>query len=308
MKEYHLLVTSDDANQRLDLFLSSKLKKTRSSIIKLIKQKKVKVNGEVKKAGYLIKEGDHIQIQLPEVSEERLIPEPIPLKIVYKDDYLVVVDKPAGLVMYPAAGHYSGTLMNGLLYEVGRLATVGGPLRPGVVHRLDKDTSGLVVVALKDEAYYHLVEQFKQRTIERSYLAIVFGRLKEESGVIELPIGRSETHRKKTSNRTRRGKYAKTSWQVIQELRGATLIEARLSTGRTHQIRVHFASIGHPVIGDQVYGRKQTLVIDNRKIKIPRQMLHARTLGFKHPATGEWMRFESSPPDDMQRVLRLLME
>ncbi|NOX20481.1 MAG: RluA family pseudouridine synthase [Nitrospirae bacterium] len=306
MKKHHLLVTSDNVNLRLDLFLSLKLQKTRSSIIKLIKQKKVKVNGEVKKAGYIIKEGDQIQIQLPEVSEERLIPEPIPLKIVYKDDYLVVVDKPAGLVMYPAAGHYSGTLMNGLLYEVGRLATVGGPLRPGVVHRLDKDTSGLVVVALKDEAYYHLVEQFKQRTIERSYLAIVFGRLKEESGVIELPIGRSETHRKKMSTRTKRGKYAKTSWRVVQELRGATLIEARLSTGRTHQIRVHFASIGHPVIGDQVYGRKQQIQVDNKRLKIQRQMLHAKTLGFRHPYSEEWMRFDSPLPDDMAGILKLL--
>jgi len=238
---------------------------------------------------------------------EELIPEPIDIEIFYRDEHLVVVNKPPGLVMYPAAGHRSGTLMNALLYNVGRLAEVGGPLRPGVVHRLDKDTSGLIVVALSDKAYYGLVSQFKERTIKRLYYALVFGELKEDEGVIERPIGRSETHRKKMSTRTRRGRYAKTFWRVIQRLKGATLVEARLATGRTHQIRVHFASIGHPVLGDNIYGRKRFLEINNQRIKLPRQMLHAVTLGFVHPIKGEWLEFKTELPEDMKKIVKILL-
>ncbi len=308
MKEQITLVACiDDRGKRLDLFLSEKLGKTRSAVTKLIKDGHVLVNGTTVKAGYRLRTSVKVSVIIPEEPSEELIPEPIDIEIFYRDEHLVVVNKPPGLVMYPAAGHRSGTLMNALLYNVGRLAEVGGPLRPGVVHRLDKDTSGLIVVALSDKAYYGLVSQFKERTIKRLYYALVFGELKEDEGVIERPIGRSETHRKKMSTRTRRGRYAKTFWRVIQRLKGATLVEARLATGRTHQIRVHFASIGHPVLGDNIYGRKRFLEINNQRIKLPRQMLHAVTLGFVHPIKGEWLEFKTELPEDMKKIVKILL-
>ncbi len=306
MEQISFLVSEADRGKRLDLFLSEKLGKTRSAVTKLIKEGFVHVEGLSVKAGYRLKSSEKISITIPEEPEHELIPEHIPIEIIYQDEYLVVVNKPPGLVMYPAAGHRSGTLMNALLYHTGRLARVGGPLRPGVVHRLDKDTSGLVVVALNDDAYYALVEQFKERTIKRLYNALIFGQLKEDEGTIERPIGRSETHRKKMSTRTRRGRYAKTFWQVVERFHNATLVQARLATGRTHQIRVHFASIGHPVLGDHIYGRKRFLEINNQKIKIPRQMLHAATLGFTHPASGRWLEFCSEIPEDMREIMKIL--
>jgi len=179
-------------------------------------------------------------------------------------------------------------------------------LRPGVVHRLDKDTSGVMVVALEDGAYYHLAGQFKERTIQRQYLAVVYGDLNRNEGEIVLPIGRSESERKKMSTRVRKGKYAVTRWKVLRRFGAATFIEARLGTGRTHQIRVHFASIGHPVIGDRTYGKKTSVETGNRKIPVPRQMLHAALLGFVHPATGEYKEFSSPPPEDFNELLSLL--
>ncbi len=210
------------------------------------------------------------------------------------------------MVIYPAAGHSSGTLMNAIAYHSRKLASVGGPLRPGVVHRLDKDTSGVMVVALEDSAYYNLVEQFRQRSINRKYKALIYGALKRVSGEIMLKIGRSESDRKKMSTKVRRGKEAVTSWKVIERLTDATLIEAKLGTGRTHQIRVHFASIGHPVLGDKTYGKKTTLDTGKQKITFPRQMLHAELLGFTHPATGEYMEFRTEMPQDMTGIIALL--
>ena len=198
--------------------------------------------------------------------------------------------------------------MNAVAYHSGKLASVGGPLRPGVVHRLDKDTSGIMVVALDDDAYYGLVEQFRRRTIDRRYKALVYGNLQKDRGEISLRIGRSESDRKKMSTRIKKGKEAITSWNVVERFRGATLIEAKLGTGRTHQIRVHFASIGHPVLGDLTYGRKTQLEADRRKIVFPRQMLHAELLGFTHPVNGHYMKFRSGLPEDMRQIIEALRE
>lgn len=301
-------VEKAEAGKRLDVFVTEKLHRTRSFVNQLIKKSNVFVNkkGEIK-SGYRVKTGDIIEILLPD-EKITLRPEPIPIEILYKDDDIVVVNKPAGLVMYPAAGHRSGTLMNALAYHIDKLASVGGPLRPGVVHRLDKDTSGVVVVALSEKAYYALIEVFKRREIRRAYYAIVFGHMKEKEGEIELHIGRSKTHRKKMSTMVKRGRYAKTYWRVMEEYRDATLIEVRLATGRTHQIRVHFSSIGHPVLGDSVYGRKTSLKIKERTIKIPRQMLHAFELGFVHPVMGEWLEFSSPMPEDILDLIQKLRD
>lgn len=295
----YLEVSSEDASKRLDFLVSEKAGTTRSQAQRLIKNGCVLVNGGPESPNYKVKASDAIEVIRHEEGPEGLVPENIPLKILHMDEHLVVVDKPAGIVIYPAAGHNSGTLMNALAYHCKKLASIGAPLRPGVVHRLDKDTSGVMVVALSDEAYYDLVEQFRERTINRGYKALVFGDFKDNSGVIEKSIGRSDSDRKRMSTRGRRGKPALTTWRVIKRFGHATLIAAKLGTGRTHQIRVHFAAIGHPVLGDDTYGRKKSLQIGKNQIDFPRQMLHAETLGFNHPMTGEHLEFEAAMPDDM---------
>ncbi len=299
-------VQSSDTKERLDAFIARQTGITRSQIQKLIEQGDVLVNSRQSSQNYRVKISDEISIRQPEKPVEGLVPEAIPIEILYKDDYLVIVNKPAGMVVYPSAGHYSGTLMNALAYHCKKLASIGGPLRPGVVHRLDKDTSGIMVVALDDNAYYDLIEQFRQRTINRRYKALVYGNLREDSGEITSLIGRSETDRKKMSTRVRRGKEAVTRWRVIKRFGCATLMEARLGTGRTHQIRVHFASIGHPVLGDRTYGKKTFIDIGNKRIVFPRQMLHAELLGFIHPITKEPLEFSSPLPEDMKDLLPVL--
>jgi len=229
------------------------------------------------------------------------------LDILYKDDYLVTVNKPAGLVVYPSVGHSHGTLMNALYYHCRKLAAVGGPLRPGVVHRLDKDTSGVMVIALNDEVYYNLVEQFRKKTINKKYIALVYKNLTADEGEISLRIGRSLSDRKKMSTRVKKGKEAVTIWRVLERFGNATLIEVKLKTGRTHQIRVHFASMGHPVLGDKTYGKKVEIEIKGReKISFPRQMLHAELLGFIHPVTGKYLEFSASVPEDMSEKIKEL--
>jgi 23S rRNA pseudouridine1911/1915/1917 synthase len=299
-------VTADDKSTRLDIFTSEKAAITRSQAQKLIRDDLVLVNGEPETSGYKVRTSDELEIRMPLPSGESLTPQNIPLKILFMDDYLAVVDKPAGMVVYPAVGHSSGTLMNALAHYSSKLASIGGELRPGVVHRLDKDTSGVMVVALDDTAYYDLVEQFRKRTIQRKYVAIIWGNLKEDAGEISLAIGRSDSDRKKMSTRTRSGKEAMTHWKVLKRLTNATLIEARLGTGRTHQIRVHFAAIGNPVLGDTTYGKKTDIEISGRKFHIPRQMLHAQTLGLTHPHTGEFLKYSSSIPDDMRECIEYL--
>jgi 23S rRNA pseudouridine1911/1915/1917 synthase len=307
MSGENFVVAVSEEGQRLDTFLAKKTGITRSQIQKFIEKSNVLVRGEKVRPNYRVKAKDLISLIIPEEKIEGLIPEPIPLEILYKDDHIIVVNKPAGMVVYPSAGHYYGTLMNALLYYCRTLAAIGGPLRSGVVHRLDKDTSGVMVIALTDEAYYNLVEQFRQRTVYKRYLALIYGNLREDQGEIILIIGRSESNRKKMSTRVKKGREAVTQWKMIDRFRSASLIEVSLRTGRTHQIRVHFASIGHPVLGDRTYGEK--IEIEGRgkkKVFFPRQMLHAESLGFTHPVTGVYLEFSVPVPEDMAEKIEEL--
>lgn len=300
-----ILVQTSEAGERIDTFLAIKTGITRSQIQRLITKGNVLVNSKNVSRNYRLKTKDLITLSIPDKETEELLPEPIPIEIIYKDKYLVVVNKPAGMVVYPAAGHAHGTLMNALSYRCKKFATLGGPLRPGVVHRLDKDTSGVIVIALDDKAYYNLIEQFKRREINRRYIALIYGNLREDEGEISLRIGRSESDRKKMSTRVRKGKEAVTRWKILERFGKATLIAVRLGTGRTHQIRVHFASIGHPVLGDRTYGKKVEIEAKSRKkILFPRQMLHAEILGFAHPDSGEYLEFSSPVPEDMAERIK----
>jgi 23S rRNA pseudouridine1911/1915/1917 synthase len=298
-------VSGGDAGSRIDVVAAALSGMTRSQIRQYIETGRLTVCGSPVKPNYKTRAGDVISIAIP-ASGEQLIPEDLAIDILYQDNFVIVVDKPSGMVVYPAAGHTSGTLMNAVTHASAKLSSVGGPLRPGVVHRLDKDTSGVMVVALDDTAYYDLVEQFRRRTIRRKYRALVYGNLKDDRGEISLKIGRSQSDRKKMSTRARRGKEAVTAWTVVERFGAATLIEAKLGTGRTHQIRVHFASVGHPVLGDSTYGRKTAIEIGRKKIVLPRQMLHAELLGFVHPATGRQVEFRSELPPDMRAVIEEL--
>ncbi|MDP3260272.1 MAG: RluA family pseudouridine synthase [Thermodesulfovibrionales bacterium] len=307
-------VQEQDSGKRIDVLAVEETGITRSQIQRLIKRGFLLVDSRTVSQNYRVKAGDVIVLTAEDEKREHLIAEAIPIEILYMDEHLVVVNKPSGMVVYPAAGHSSGTLMNVLLYHCKKLEAPGGPLRPGIVHRLDKDTSGVMAVALDSAAYYNLAEQFKQRTINRRYVALIYGNPKENGGQISLAIGRSETDRKKMSTRVRRGKEALTIWKVIERFRHAAFIEAKLRTGRTHQIRVHFASIGHPVLGDRAYGKKiemetkesRRLDSTRGKLTFPRQMLHAESLGFIHPVTGEYLEFHSPMPEDMEDCISKL--
>ena len=301
-----LIVLPLDLFKRLDIFVSEKTGITRSQVQRLMEDGQILVNSRTQRQSYKVKATDIIAVKESEKAQEMVMPEPVHIRSLYVDAHLVVVDKPAGMVVYPSAGHHSGTLVNALLYHYKKVASIGGPLRPGIVHRLDKDTSGVMVVALEDSAYYRLAEQFKNKTIIRRYKALVFGEIREDSGEITLDIGRSASDRKKMSTRTKKGKAALTHWRVVKRFKGATLIEARLGTGRTHQIRVHFAALGHPVLGDRTYGKKLVLEIKKTRISFPRQMLHAETLGFIHPISNTYMEFSSSVPADMAECIMKL--
>lgn len=299
-----------DEGKRLDIFLSDKLKISRAKIQEAIEKQLIKVNNSVKTKSYKLKHKDIINVSeeflnLWYSKQEVLIPQNIPVDILYKDDYLVVLSKPAGMVVYPGPGHPSGTLLNALAYHIKKLANVGAPLRPGVVHRLDKDTSGVIVVALDDRAYYKLVEAFKRREVKKEYIALVYGKL-NGSGEIMLPIGRAIYDRKKMSTKSKKVKEAITQWEVVKNFKDFTLVKVKIITGRTHQIRVHFASIGHPVLGDKTYGKKTYIEFDRKKIAIPRQMLHAYKIELTHPITGRLLKFEASLPDDIKEILNIL--
>jgi len=306
-----ILVTSEFANRRIDKFLSSVGQGfspvlSRSFIQKLINNSRVTVSGRAVKSSYKLKIGDEIKVEFPELKPPSVKPEPIPLDIVYEDESVIVVNKSAGMVVHPAGGTYSGTLVNALLYHCrDTLSGIGGVERPGIVHRLDKDTSGLLIVAKDDFTHRHLSKQLRDRTIVRKYLALVKGNIKEDSKRIEMPIGRHVSDRKKMSTKTRKGRLAITEFKVVERFGDYTLLEVRLKTGRTHQIRVHLSSIGHSVAGDRVYGGSQKSEVRSQ-ISIPRQMLHANTLGFIHPKTGGDLEFETSIPADMESVLKFL--
>ncbi|GAB5046314.1 RluA family pseudouridine synthase [Thermodesulfovibrio sp. TK110] len=295
--------------KRLDVFISEKLNLSRTKAQETIEKGFVKVNNFLKSKSYKLKFNDLVEVFSEFLSEteenKELIPQNIPLDVIYRDDYLIVLSKPANMVVYPCPGHKEGTLLNALAYHVKKLASAGAPLRPGVVHRLDKDTSGVIVIAVDDKAYYGLIEAFKKRHVNKEYIALVSGELKG-SGKITLPIGRAIYDRKKMSTRTKKAKDAITEWEVLRNFKNYTLVKVRIITGRTHQIRVHFSAIGHPVLGDRTYGRKTYIEVGGKKLPITRQMLHAWKIKFRHPITGETLQFESPLPKDMTEIIDLL--
>lgn len=304
-------VSEEDQGKRLDLFISEKLKLSRAKAQQLIEADRVLVNGKIKQKSYKLQKNDEVQVDESSLEEEKspevIIPQNIPLEILYKDEHIVAISKPPGMVVYPSLGHPDGTVINALAYHQKKLASVGGPLRPGVVHRLDKDTSGVLLVALTDEAYYRLVEMFKKREISKYYIAIAFGNLYGR-GKIELPIGRAIGDRKKMSTKSKRSKEAITEWEVLENFSEHTLLRLKIITGRTHQIRVHLSSIGHPILGDSTYGRKVYLEIGKKRIPIRRQMLHAHRLTLPHPITGEELSIEAPLPSDMNELISILRE
>ncbi|HFI0600916.1 TPA: RluA family pseudouridine synthase [Streptococcus suis] len=285
---------------RLDKALADLTELSRSVANEQIKAGQVLVNGQAKKAKYSVQAGDVLTYQIPEVEEVDYVAENIPLDIVYQDEDVAVVNKPQGMVVHPSAGHTSGTLVNALLYHVKDLSAINGVLRPGIVHRIDKDTSGLLMIAKNDEAHTRLAEELKAKKSLRKYIAIVHGNLPNDRGMIEAPIGRSEKDRKKQAV-TAKGKEAVTRFQVLERFGDYTLVELTLETGRTHQIRVHMAYIGHPVAGDEAYGPRKTL-------KGQGQFLHAQTLGFTHPRTGELVEFTADTPAIFQETLEKLRQ
>lgn len=283
---------------RLDKAVADLIPLSRSHANEQIKNGQILVNGQVKKAKYAVKAGDVITYELPEPEALEYVAENLPLDIVYQDEDVAVVNKAQGMVVHPSAGHTSGTLVNALMYHIKDLSGINGVLRPGIVHRIDKDTSGLLMIAKNDDAHIKLAEELKDKKSLRKYWAIVHGNLPNDRGVIEAPIGRSEKDRKKQAV-TAKGKPAVTRFHVLERFGNYTLVELQLETGRTHQIRVHMAYIGHPVAGDEVYGPRKTL-------KGHGQFLHARTLGFTHPKTGEVMEFTAEAPAIFQETLEKL--
>ena len=285
--------------ERLDVRLSRETGMTRSRVETLIREGRAQVNGAVeKKPGRKVSETDAVSCDVPPPVAVEARPEDIPLEILYEDDDLAVVVKPCGMVVHPAAGNEDGTLVNALLFHLKNLSGIGGALRPGIVHRLDKDTSGLLLVAKNDATHAALSDALKARTIHKTYRAVARGAFKEPTGVVEAPIGRSPKDRKKMAI-VPDGRYARTEYRVLEPLRGATLVDVNLITGRTHQIRVHFASIGHPLLGDPLYGGKN-------QPPVGRLMLHARRIEFTHPTTGQPMVFEApEPPEFLQEVEKL---
>ncbi|MFQ5949487.1 MAG: RluA family pseudouridine synthase [Nitrospiria bacterium] len=297
-------VSSHGNADRIDLYLIKRgVPLSRARIQRLIAEGLIRLNGLPTKASCRVKAGDQIAFSIPPPEPLALIPEAIPLDLIHEDENLLVINKPAGMVVHPAPGHDRGTLVHALLHHCRDLAGIGGRERPGIVHRLDKETSGVMVVAKTDAAHQRLSKQFKRHTINRRYLAIVCGNIRKKEGKIVLPIGRDRINRKKVSARTARPREAETKFIVRERLKGATLLEVYPKTGRTHQIRVHMALSGHPILGDKSYGGRPARKCD---VRPERQMLHAEQLGFVHPISQEPVTFSAPLPSDMQSVLETL--
>ena len=292
------------AGLRLDVWLTGQVPGlSRSRLQQLIREQHVQVNGAPQKTGYLMKAGDVVHYTIPALAPTATVAEHIPLSIVYEDRDVLVINKPAGMVVHPAPGHANGTLVNALLHHCKDLGGIGGELRPGIVHRLDRDTSGLLVVAKNEASLQALVSQFKNRRVTKEYLALVWGIPVPRAGRIETLIGRSEHDRKKMSTRSRSGRLAVSHYETVQAFEGAALVRVRIETGRTHQIRVHMAHIGHPVMGDQQYGHARKPA----GFAVPdRQMLHAARLSFSHPINGRELKFAAEPPADMRDLISSL--
>ncbi len=303
MQEYRFQITEELEGERLDKALSLLIESlSRSFVAKLIKENKVYVNGKTAKSSYTLKCDDEVVFELPPSQEPDIEPENIPLEILYEDSDVVVVNKPKGMVVHPAAGHYSGTLVNALMYHCGHeLSGINGVMRPGIVHRIDMDTTGSLIVCKNDKAHNDIAEQLKVHSIERRYHAICHGVIEEDDGTINKPIGRHPNDRKKMAVNERNGKEAITHYKVLERFKDYTYVECKLETGRTHQIRVHMASIGHPLLGDEVYapGRKSPF-------KTQGQTLHAMVLEFKHPADGKQVVTIAPLPEYFIKILNTL--
>lgn len=300
MEELHL--TAVQSGERIDRFLSGDLEGlSRSYIQKLLKEGGITVDGKAVKSNYKLNAGDEILVQIPDPEPMDILPEDIPLDILYEDEDILVVNKPKGMVVHPSPGHYSHTLVNAVLFHCGgRLSGINGVLRPGIVHRIDMDTTGSLLICKNDRAHQILADDLKEHNITRRYHAVVHGNLKEDTGTVNAPIGRHPVDRKKMSTKAPNGRHAVTHYRVLERFGNYTYIECELETGRTHQIRVHMASIGHPLLGDEVYGRGKN------PFHLEGQTLHAMVLGFVHPSTGEYMEFEAPLPEYFEELLRKL--
>ena len=297
-----LTVSPEEAGVRIDKYLAEQLPDiTRSYLQKLLKDGSVQMNGKPVKTSTKTAAGAVIELTIPEPEEPEILPEDIPLDILYEDSDVILINKPKDMVVHPAAGHYTGTLVNALMYHCkGDLSGINGVLRPGIVHRIDKDTTGVLIVCKNDKAHNALAEQLKEHSITRKYRAIVCGNLKEDEGTVDAPLGRHPQDRKKMAIVRTGGKRAVTHYRVLERFGNYTYIECQLETGRTHQIRVHMASLGHPLLGDEAYGRVKS------PFKLEGQTLHAMVLGFIHPTTGENMEFEAPLPEYFEKLLEKL--
>lgn len=303
MDIFEAQITTAESGTRLDTYLTATLDGiSRSYIQKLISEQRILINSRPVKANYKIKTADQVFVEIPDAAPIDILPEPMDLDIVYEDGDLLIVNKPMGMVVHPAHGHYHGTLVNGLLAHCTDLSGINGKMRPGIVHRIDKDTSGLLMIAKNDMAHQHLAAQLKEHSTKRAYYALVQGVLSEPAGLIDAPIGRHETERKKMAVNLKNGKEARTHYYVKERFARNTFIECRLETGRTHQIRVHMAYLGHPLVGDPLYGTRKS------NLDFPGQALHAYALGFIHPRTEEPLYFEAPLPQHFQTVLKELAQ
>lgn len=302
MSRITLTVEESSLGERLDKFLSAQLpEQSRTFLQKIIKDQSVLVNGKAEKASYRMEDQDEVVLDLPELKEPDILAEDIPLDILYEDEDLLFVNKPKGMVVHPSAGHYTGTLVNAVLYHCkDQLSGINGVLRPGIVHRIDKDTTGVLVVCKNDRAHNCVAEQLKVHSITRKYCALVQGVIREDEGTVDSPIGRHPTERKKMAAGVKNGKHAVTHYRVLQRFANHTYVECELETGRTHQIRVHMASIHHPILGDTVYGPEKN------PYHLEGQALHARVLGLVHPSTGAYVEVEAPLPDYFTKLLKKL--
>ncbi|RLA91353.1 MAG: RNA pseudouridine synthase [Deltaproteobacteria bacterium] len=312
-KPFEIKVEPEDNGKRIDTFLAEKFSEiSRSRWKTLIEEKNILINNIIPKPSQKIHVGDIITGSIPEPSEIELIAEPIPLKIIYEDEYIIVIDKAPNIVVHPGAGNPSGTIVNALLYHVKNLKGIGGELRPGVVHRLDKGTSGVMVFAKDEKSLNHLSYQFKTHQVKKEYIALIFGKMEEEYGTINLPIGRDPINRKRMKIREEGGREAITNWIVEELFKEFSLVKAMPITGRTHQIRTHFSYIGHPVVGDPLYSSKtkfkqiKNLAVQKALKEFKRQALHAQKLGFTHPITNSFLEFFSPIPEDMNRLISII--
>lgn len=310
---FSIHVEEKDQGKRIDRFLSEVISNlSRSQANKLIKSKAIFLNEKPTKPSAHLRAGDIISGSIPGVEPISLKPEPIPINILYEDSSIIIVNKPPGMVAHPAYGHSSGTLVNALLYYCKDLKGINGVIRPGIVHRLDKGTSGVMVVAKDDKSYHNLAKQFKERIVEKVYLTIVYGNFNQDEGVINSKIGRHPKERKRMSTKTKKGRSAVTFWKIVERFDNFTLLETRPRTGRTHQIRVHLATTGHPIVGDPLYGRKGKLgsiqdpLVRECLKRMNRPALHAQKLSFNHPITGEKMEFVAPIPEDMKELIGIL--